>query len=332
MTETAKGIAAMISACVVWGLSGIYYKALSHVPPEQVLSHRALWSFVFFAIVLLCQGRISALGAALATRRSALLLAFASAMISLNWFIFITAVQVGYATEASLGYYIFPLLSVLLGRLAFGEQLTQAQWLAVGLAALAVAVLSFGLGAAPWIPLALSFSFALYGVVKKQLPLGPVVSVTAEVALLLPIALVIILLTGGAGFLGGIRDALMLMFSGILTGAAADPVRLCSPPGAIGNRRGAAVPEPDAAVPGGGAGLFRAFHRLARHSLCADLERGCGIFRLCAASGTGVAEGRDGGHWRVGPDQVVCRVLAGKSLADHVVQKIAKRVPVALGV
>ncbi|MCB4455518.1 EamA family transporter RarD [Leisingera sp. McT4-56] len=218
MGEAQKGVLALCASCTVWGLSGIYYKALSHVPPEQVLSHRALWSFVFFAIVLLCQGRIAELGAALSTRRSALLLAFASAMISLNWFIFISAVQLGYATEASLGYYVFPLLSVLLGRLAFGERLAAAQGVAVCLAGLAVAVLSFGLGAAPWIPLALSFSFALYGVVKKQLPLGPVVSVTAEVALLLPVALTIIWMTGGAGFLGGAGDALMLMFSGILTG------------------------------------------------------------------------------------------------------------------
>ncbi|MEX0304145.1 MAG: EamA family transporter RarD [Leisingera sp.] len=218
MSESAKGILAMIAACVVWGLSGIYYKALSHVPPEQVLSHRALWSFVFFSVVLLFQRRIGALGAALATRRGALLLMFASAMISLNWFIFITAVQLGYATEASLGYYIFPLLSVLLGRLAFGERLSGIQGVAVALAGLAVAVLSFGLGAAPWIPLVLSLSFALYGVVKKQLPLGPVVSVTAEVALILPVALAIIWWTGGAGFLGGATNAAMLMFSGILTG------------------------------------------------------------------------------------------------------------------
>lgn len=218
MTDAAKGILAMIAACVIWGLSGIYYKALSHVPPEQVLSHRALWSFVLFTVVLLFQGRIGALGSALSARRSALLLVFASAMISFNWFIFISAVQLGYATEASLGYYIFPLLSVLLGRLAFGERLTRAQGLAVFLAALAVAVLSLGLGAAPWIPLLLSVSFALYGVVKKQLPLGPVVSVTAEVALILPVALVVIWVTGGAGFLGGARDAAMLMFSGVLTG------------------------------------------------------------------------------------------------------------------
>ncbi|UWQ51260.1 EamA family transporter RarD [Leisingera caerulea] len=218
MRETHLGVMAMIAACVVWGLSGIYYKALSHVPPEQVLSHRVLWSFLFFAGVLLVQGRIRALRAAFADGRSALLLAFATAMISLNWFVFISSVQTGHATEASLGYYIFPLLSVLLGRLVFGERLARAQLLAVLLAGAAVAVLSFGLGAAPLIPLVLSVSFALYGVAKKRLSLGPVVSVTAEVLLILPVALTVIWLTGGAGFLGSPADAAMLAFSGILTG------------------------------------------------------------------------------------------------------------------
>lgn len=218
MRETHLGVMAMIAACVVWGLSGIYYKALSHVPPEQVLSHRVLWSFLFFAGVLLVQGRISALRAAFLDRRGALLLAFATAMISLNWFVFISSVQTGHATEASLGYYIFPLLSVLLGRLVFGERLARPQLLAVLLAGAAVAVLSFGLSAAPLIPLVLSVSFALYGVAKKQLSLGPVVSVTAEVLLILPVALMVIWLTGGAGFLGSPADAAMLAFSGILTG------------------------------------------------------------------------------------------------------------------
>ncbi|KIC08269.1 RarD protein [Leisingera sp. ANG-M1] len=218
MSESAKGILAMIAACVVWGLSGIYYKALSHVAPEQVLSHRVLWSFLFFAGVLLLQGRIGALWAALGSGRNAVLLVCATAMISLNWFVFISSVQTGHATEASLGYYIFPLLSVLLGRLVFGEMLTRAQGAAIGLAALAVAVLAFGLGVAPWIALVLGVSFALYGVAKKKLPLGPVVSVTAEVLLILPVALAVIWTTGGAGFLGGPLDAAMLAFSGILTG------------------------------------------------------------------------------------------------------------------
>lgn len=218
MRDTQLGVMAMIAACVVWGLSGIYYKALSHVPPEQVLSHRVLWSFLFFAGVLLVQGRIGALRAAFSDRRGALLLALSTAMISLNWFVFISSVQTGHATEASLGYYIFPLLSVLLGRLVFGERLARAQLLAVLLAAAAVAVLSFGLGAAPLIPLVLSVSFALYGVAKKRLSLGPVVSVTAEVLLVLPVALAVIWLTGGAGFFGSPADAAMLAFSGILTG------------------------------------------------------------------------------------------------------------------
>ncbi|MEY8801061.1 EamA family transporter RarD [Leisingera sp. XS_AS12] len=218
MRETHKGVLAMIAACTVWGLSGIYYKALSHIPPEQVLSHRAVWSFIFFALVLMLQGRLRELAAAFAERRNALLLVCATVMISLNWFIFIFSVQSGYATEASLGYYVFPLLSVLLGRLLFGERLATVQLVAVALAGLAVALLSFGLGAAPWIPLALAVSFSLYGVAKKQLLLGPVVSVTAEVLLLLPLALPLIWLTDGGGFLGGTRDAAMLAFSGLLTG------------------------------------------------------------------------------------------------------------------
>ena len=218
MRETHKGVLAMIAACTVWGLSGIYYKALSHIPPEQVLSHRAVWSFLFFSAMLLLQGRLGELVAAFAQRRNAVLLVCATAMISLNWFLFIFSVQSGYATEASLGYYVFPLLSVLLGRLLFGERLAAAQLVAVALAGAAVGLLSFGLGAAPWIPLVLAISFSLYGVAKKQLPLGPVVSVTAEVLLLLPVALPLIWLTGGGGFLGSGKDAAMLAFSGLLTG------------------------------------------------------------------------------------------------------------------
>ena len=220
MSETAKGIAAMLAACTIWGLSPLYYKMLDHVPPLEVLAHRTLWSCLFFAVVLLVQGRIGLLRLALSRRRDALIVGFAALMISTNWFFFITSIQIGKAVEASLGYYTFPLVSVVLGALVFGERLGRAQMLAVALAAVAVAVLTAGLGVAPWIALILATTFGLYGVVKKSLAVGPVVSVTAEVLLLSPVALAVLGRIHGAGgghFAADTADSLLLMVSGPLT-------------------------------------------------------------------------------------------------------------------
>lgn len=220
MSDTHKGILAIIAACVIWGLSPIFYKALTHVPPPEVLAHRTGWSFVFFAGVLALQGRLGEMRAALGTWRRAAVLALASALISANWFLFILSVQIDRATEASLGYYIFPLVAVLIGRFGFGERLGRAQWLAVGLAALAVGVLTFGLGVAPWISLVLASTFGLYSAIKKRLPVGPVVSVTCEVLFFLPIGLVILVLRHGAGqgaFGREIWDSALLILSGPMT-------------------------------------------------------------------------------------------------------------------
>lgn len=220
MSEARKGILAMIGACTIWGLSPLYYKALAHIPPLEILAHRTLWSFLFFAGVLLAQGRLSEVRSALGARRSLLLIMIASAMISVNWFIYIMAIQIERATEASLGYFIFPLVAVLVARFGFGERLLPAQWLAVALAGLAVATLTLGLGVAPWISLILAASFAVYGAIKKQLPLGPVVSVTCEVLFFLPIGLTALALQHGAGqgaFGVALWDSAMLVFSGPLT-------------------------------------------------------------------------------------------------------------------
>jgi chloramphenicol-sensitive protein RarD len=228
MTEAGKGVVALIAACTVWGLSGLYYKLLSHVPPIEILAHRTIWSLVFFAMILLVQGRLSALVAALGSARAVAIVVFAALMISTNWFVFILSIQIGQATEASLGYYLFPLVAVGIGRVAFGERLNRMQGLAVGLAAIAVTVLTLGLGAAPWIALVLSVSFGLYGLVKKRLSVGPVVSVTAEVLVLTPVALVVLYLThrtGGGAFGADLGDTLLLMFAGILT---AGPLMLFS--------------------------------------------------------------------------------------------------------
>lgn len=221
MTEAGKGIAAMVTACTVWGLSSLFYKLLAHVPPLEVLAHRTLWSFVFFATVLGMQGRLFMLRRALWGGREALIVGFAALMISTNWFFFISSIQIGRAMEASLGYYIFPLASVLFGALFFRERLARQQAAAVALAVLAVVVLTAGLGVAPWISLVLATTFGLYGVVKKWLTVGPVVSVTAEVLLLAPVAAAVLwhFHAAGAGHFGGtLSDSLLLALSGPLTG------------------------------------------------------------------------------------------------------------------
>lgn len=227
MGEAQKGVLAMLAACCIWGLSGLYYKLVAHVPPLEVLSHRTLWSLVFFGIVLLFQRRFGQLGAAF--RHASGRVFLAAILISTNWFFFIWSVQSGHAVQASLGYYIFPLVAVMIGFLLLGERLTRGKWLAVALAGVAVAVLTWGLGVAPWISLVLAFTFGFYGLLKKGSAAGPVVSVTAEVLLLAPLALIWLWgvhtqgwsgLVGRAGGVFGhdLRDSLILMLSGPLTG------------------------------------------------------------------------------------------------------------------
>ncbi|NUH64742.1 EamA family transporter RarD [Sulfitobacter sp. S0837] len=220
MTDPAKGFAAIVAACCIWGLSSIFYKLLSHVPAAEVLAHRTLWSLVFFLLVLGVQGRLRMIFEAMAGPRALGLMFVAALMIATNWYLFIWAVQSGQATEAALGYYIFPLVSVLLGRLVMGEQLNRVQLLAVGLVTVAVSILTYGLGTAPWLALALAASFGLYGLVKKRMAVGPVVSVTAEVLLLSPVALLVLWQTshiGASAFGASFHDSALLMLAGPIT-------------------------------------------------------------------------------------------------------------------
>ena len=198
MSETVKGFWALVAACAVWGLSGIYYKALGAVPPLEGLAHRTLWSVVFLCLVLAVQGQLGALKAAL-TGQKRLALCAAALTISANWFMFIWSVQSGHALEASLGYYIFPLVSVALGRIFLGERLSRGALLAVALA--------------------LALTFGAYGLIKKQIKLGAVVSVAAETALLAPFALIVLAGRGAEGAFGAdLTTSLLLAFSGVMTG------------------------------------------------------------------------------------------------------------------
>jgi chloramphenicol-sensitive protein RarD len=220
MTDMMRGLVALVVTCTIWGLSPIYYKQLAHVPPDLVLAHRAGWSFVLFAIVLGLQGRLGQVRAAFSNARQAAIIALAAAMISTNWFVFIYSVQVGRATEASIGYYIFPLVSVLIGWLWFGERLGRQKWLAVGLAAMGVLILTWGLGVTPWVSLILAGSFGMYGGIKKHISLGPVLSVTCEILVFMPVAVVIFALAArnGEPLAGdGLQDLVLLMLAGPIT-------------------------------------------------------------------------------------------------------------------
>lgn len=187
MGTQAKGLIAMVTACTVWGLSSIYYKALSPVPAAEVLAHRTIWSLVFFMAVLALRGRMSRLGDCFRGRAKWLVTGAAFA-ISINWFGFIYSVQNGHAVEASLGYYIFPLVTVMLGVIFYRDRLRPVQWFAVGLAAAAVAILTWGLGVFPGISFLLAITFGIYGLSKKRLVADPMASVTAEVLILSPLA------------------------------------------------------------------------------------------------------------------------------------------------
>lgn len=217
MSEMRKGVLALILACLIWGLATLFYKQLAHVAPAEVLAHRTIWSFVTFGAVLLLQGRLTLIAASLRAPRQLAISACSALMISVNWFIFIFSISVGRALEASIGYYIYPLVAVLIGWVVLRERLAPVQWAAVALAGLAVLLLTAGLGVAPWISLVLAVSFASYGLLKRWIHAGPVVSVTVETLLLTPFALLFLLIWGQGAFFWGGREAVMLVLSGPLT-------------------------------------------------------------------------------------------------------------------
>lgn len=217
MTETGKGVLAVIGATVIWGLSGLYWKGLADVPPDLVLLHRSFWSVVFFGTMIGMQRRLHVVGALIAGPQFGRV-ALAAVMIGANWFIFIWSIQVGRAVEASLGYYIYPLVSVLVGMALYRERLGLARALAVALAAAAVALLGWGLGAPPWVSFALATTFSVYGLAKKRLDAGPFASVLAETALITPVLLAWVLLRHGSQIWApSLAENLLLVGAGVLT-------------------------------------------------------------------------------------------------------------------
>ena len=206
----------MVLACTVWGLSPLYYALLKDVPSIEVLCYRAIWSCVLFGVILSVQRRLPLVWDALRCPRQLWVIVLAAVMISANWFGFIYAVSVGQGIDASLGYYIYPLVAVLIGWFVYAERLHRLQWFAILLAAIAVLILTLGLGVTPYLALWLAITFAIYGMAKRRLAVGPVVSVTAEVVVLLPLATVYLGVFGTQGDAPLAHHALMAL-SGPLT-------------------------------------------------------------------------------------------------------------------
>lgn len=217
----SKGIWNGIGAYVLWGLFPIYWKWLHEVPALQVIGHRIGWSFLLLsAFILLTKQWKDFRSVALAPKTIGIYFA-AAVLLSLNWLVYVWGVNAGYIVETSLGYFINPLFSVLLGVVFLRERLRPAQWIPITLAAAGVIYLTVTYGRLPWIALSLAVSFGIYGLVKKLAPLGSLYGLTLETALVLPIALVYLVSTGfsgtGAFLQQGARTDLLLIGTGVVT-------------------------------------------------------------------------------------------------------------------
>ena len=219
--ETRRGVLYAVSAFFIWGLFPLYWKPLAHVPALQILCHRIVWSAVFVTGILLIQRNWAWLGDSLRQPARLRVFALSSLLLSTNWLIYIWAVNENRVVEASLGYFINPLVNVLLGRVFLGERLTPVQASAVGLATLGVGWLTLSLGSVPWVALSLAGSFGVYGLLRKRAPLPSLEGLALETYLIAPFALLALLGLHwqGAGAFGhgsGLSDGL-LMGAGVVT-------------------------------------------------------------------------------------------------------------------
>ena len=189
-----KGILSAVVAYLMWGFLPIYWKLLRQAEALEILSHRIFWSLFFLAVFLLLTGRNSIFRAELRVlvrdRRRVCGVLVSTVLITLNWLIYIWAVNDSRIVETSLGYYINPLVNVLLGVALLKERLSTKQYLAVALAATGVLNLTLNFGAFPWVALSLAVSFGLYGLCKKLLGLSPITGITLETLLISPVALI----------------------------------------------------------------------------------------------------------------------------------------------
>ncbi|WP_149142936.1 EamA family transporter RarD [Gemmobacter caeruleus] len=220
-TDSSRGLGFALAAYVMWGFLPLYMKALAHVPTLEVLSHRVLWSIPVAGLILVWLGRTGDLKAALRNPRMLAMAMLTATLIACNWGIYVWAVQHGHTLDAALGYYINPLFSILVGAVVLRETLNRPQLVAVALAAIAVAILTWEAGRLPVLALGMTLTWAAYAFAKKQLPIGPNQGFMLEVLILSPLALGYVIwagFTGQARFLGPVpADTALLAVAGVVT-------------------------------------------------------------------------------------------------------------------
>jgi chloramphenicol-sensitive protein RarD len=219
--EYRRGVVFGVSAYGLWGAFPLYWPLLEPGGAVEILAHRILWSVVTMAVVVVVLGRRERLLALVRSRRERTLLAVAAAVITVNWATYIYGVNSGRVVETSLGYFINPLVTVLMGVVLLGERLRRAQWVALGVGFVAVCVLTWDYGRPPWVALVLAFSFGSYGLAKKSADVGPIESLTFETAVIAPLAagyIGYLVVVGESNFGShGVGHALLVSTAGIVT-------------------------------------------------------------------------------------------------------------------
>lgn len=216
-----SGLPAALGAYVIWGFLPVYLLLVTAVPPFEFVGWRIIWTLPFCLLIVALRRQFPALREAIADPRTLMMLFVSALLIAINWLVYIWAIMQEQVYAASLGYYLNPLLNVLLGTLLLGERLSKLQWLAVAIAASAVALLAAGALTTLWISLTLAFSFGLYGIVRKQVGVGSLPGLTIESAMLLLPATGIVWFyaqsPAGSAFGTDLFLSAVIVFSGVVT-------------------------------------------------------------------------------------------------------------------
>lgn len=209
-----RGVLYALGAYLCWGFLPVFWKAVQQASPLEILAHRVVWSLVFLLILLAILRKWRWLRAVATDRRILLTFALTSLVLSINWLTYIWAVNAGHVIETSLGYFINPLVNVLLGVVVLHERMRWGQWLAIGVAAVGVLYLTIALGSLPWIALTLAFSFGLYALIRKTAALNSLEGLTLETLFMIGPALLYLLYLESVG--RGTFGHLSPTFSGLL--------------------------------------------------------------------------------------------------------------------